>query len=288
DRKLVEAFSAANIPLFKLQCPALKSFLREYTGKHIHDESHYRKMIPDVYSAKRKLIFSILRDKYIFLMFDETTDSNGKYIINILGGLCNSVTRERAYLIKTVEIVKINSITISQEIINIMIELYDGDIVFENLRLILSDGAPYAVKAVKTLKLIFSNLKHVTCLAHMIHRICEKIRDISPISNHISSEIKRLLIKNRTNQTILKIVTRLSIPKLPVLTRWGTWLTFMNYLIDEYDNYKNFLNVLMVEKKTNSNIFDSFTDEKFILELAIIKKHSFLINSIEKLEREDI
>ncbi|KAG0431300.1 hypothetical protein DMUE_5575, partial [Dictyocoela muelleri] len=25
DRKLVEAFSAANIPLFKLQCPALKS-----------------------------------------------------------------------------------------------------------------------------------------------------------------------------------------------------------------------------------------------------------------------
>ncbi|KAG0441983.1 hypothetical protein DMUE_0639 [Dictyocoela muelleri] len=78
DRKLVKAFSAANIHIFKLHCAALKSFLREYTGKNIHDESHYRKMIPNVYSAKRKLIFSILKDKYIFLMFDETTNSNGK------------------------------------------------------------------------------------------------------------------------------------------------------------------------------------------------------------------
>ncbi|KAG0437748.1 hypothetical protein DMUE_3509 [Dictyocoela muelleri] len=114
-----------------------------------------------------------------------------------MGGLCSNKSRIRVYLVRTAELSKTNADKVSQEIIKFMAGLYNGEIMFDKLRLILSDGAPYAVKASKTLKLLFQNLKHVTCLAHMIHRLCEKVREISPISNLISSELKKILVKNR-------------------------------------------------------------------------------------------
>lgn len=46
----------------------------------------------------------------------------------------------------------------------------------------------------------------MTCLAHMLHRLCEKVREVSPISNFISSEIKRVLLK--TEKTELSLKTR--------------------------------------------------------------------------------
>jgi len=38
----------------------------------------------------------------------------------------------------------------------------------------LSDAAPYMTKAAQNLKPFYSNLVHVTCVPHGIHRIAEK------------------------------------------------------------------------------------------------------------------
>ncbi|KAG0435171.1 hypothetical protein DMUE_4844 [Dictyocoela muelleri] len=114
-----------------------------------------------------------------------------------MSGICGMSSREKYYLIRTFELSKTNSETICPEIINIMSEIYDGKIHFNRLRLILSECTSNALKASKALKVIFLNIKHVTCIAHLLHRLCEKVRDISPISNFISSQIKRALTKNR-------------------------------------------------------------------------------------------
>lgn len=205
--------------------------MRYYTGKTIYDESHYRKLLPNLSKKLYTSIFDLLRGKNIFLLFDETTDVNGRYILNIMGGICSEDMREETYLLRTVELIKTNNKTVSQEIIDLMSNLYNGTIDFTKLYLILSDAAPYAVKAVTTLKGIFLNLKHVTCLAHMLHRLCKKIRSLSPISNITSSNLKRILVKNKENQIIFKEITSLKLPDFPVITRWGTWLSFMIKLI---------------------------------------------------------
>ncbi|KAG0438998.1 hypothetical protein DMUE_2736 [Dictyocoela muelleri] len=145
---------------------------------------------------KRKKKYSLFSKTKIYILFDETTDANGKYILNIMSGLCNKNKREKTYLVRTVELSRTNNEIISQEIINLMSELYDGKIAFEKLCLLLSDGAPYAVKAARNMKIFFPNLKHVTCIAHMLLRVCEKLRDISLKSNFIITKMKRILVKN--------------------------------------------------------------------------------------------
>ncbi|KAG0440484.1 hypothetical protein DMUE_1712 [Dictyocoela muelleri] len=62
DEKIVEAFAAANIPLYKLQNPVLKGFLEKYTNMSILDESHYRKLILQVYDRKREKIFDLSKE----------------------------------------------------------------------------------------------------------------------------------------------------------------------------------------------------------------------------------
>lgn len=288
DRRLIEAFTAANIPLYKLQTPVFKKFLEDTTGMNIHDESYYRKMIVPLYAEKQKEIFERLKNQDIFLLFDETTDANGRYILNILGGFCDKKIKSLPYLLRSVELARTNSDTVSQEIIKLMIDLNGGNLDFTKLRLIVSDAAPYAVKAVKILKELFPNLKHVTCIAHLLHNLCEKLRDISPLSNYISSELKRMLVKNKKNQCVFKESTGLKLPKFPVLTRWGTWLVFMDEIVNNYDLYKNFIRRMVNENSIYEPLLNSFSDHNFILELEEIRKSVFLVDSITQLERIDL
>lgn len=101
---------------------------------------------------------------------------------------------------------------------------YQGNIDFTELCLVLSDAAPYAIKAVSTLKKIFPSLKRVTCLNQMAHSLCENLRCIAPNSNSIPSINKRLLIIHDENQMISNETFGLRILEFPILTRWGSWL----------------------------------------------------------------
>ncbi|KAG0440485.1 hypothetical protein DMUE_1713 [Dictyocoela muelleri] len=149
-----------------------------------------------------------------------------------------------------------------------MSEIYGGKIHFNRLRLILSDSASYALKAANALKVIFLNLKHVTCIAQLLHRLCEKVRDISPISNYISSQIKRALTKNRENQTIFRNIVEPKLPKFPILTRWETWISFLSEIAQKYDKYKSFLKELASKNNEYATILDSFEGSCFIQELS--------------------
>ncbi|KAF0761940.1 DUF659 domain-containing protein [Aphis craccivora] len=63
----------------------------------------------------------------------------------------------------------------------------------DKVLLILSDAAPYMTKAAHNLKLFYSNLVHVTCVAHGIHRIAEKIIDTFSDINDLINNGKKVL-----------------------------------------------------------------------------------------------
>lgn len=288
DEDLLRAFTAANIPLFRLEIPAFRNFLEKYTKKNIKSESCYRKhMLQNVYKSQRQLQFDILRDKKICLLFDETTDACGRYILNILIRECSRTMASQSYLVKSVELTNTNSININQEILSILNMLYKNDIIYSNLILLISDAAPYAVKVGKMLKLLFPKIKHVTCICHMLHRFVEKIRSLCPESNFVSSELKRLLLKNKSNQLLFTEHTNLSIPSFPVITRWGTWLSFMQFIVENYNKIKSFLNILS-EKVEINLLIERLEREKLFEELEMLKNHFFLISTISQLESSSL
>jgi len=63
----------------------------------------------------------------------------------------------------------------------------------QRLLLVLSDAAPYMIKAMKDLKIFYPKIIHVTCIVHGLHRVCEQIRIIFPLANRWVSIIKKVL-----------------------------------------------------------------------------------------------
>ncbi|KAG0437133.1 hypothetical protein DMUE_3871 [Dictyocoela muelleri] len=122
----------------------------------------------------------------------------------------------------------------------------------------------------------------------MLHRLCEKLREVSPISNFVGSQLKRVLVKNRENKYLFKNTYGLALPKFPVITRWGTWIYFMYDVAIKYDLYKSFLRDLVEKNNECLPIFESFINENFILELKEIKKEFFIVEGITNLEKQNL
>lgn len=289
DVALVKALSAANIPLIKLENEEIKNFFRIYTGIDVKSESWYRKILLEkIYEEDIQKRISKYLDKDIYIMFDETTDSTGRYILHLLFGACDGEKRDNPILVKTVELSKTNSLNIYREIINFLAEFYKGTIQYEKIRLLLSDAAPYAVKVGTMLKELIPNLKHITCICHLLHRLCEEVRKLCPRLNRLASELKRLLVKNKTNQNIYCEITSLKIPKFPVLTRWGSWIEFAYFINHNYECICRFFAELHKDDYQIADLFINDENQLLINELKFASKFIFLTKSITKLESNDL
>jgi hypothetical protein len=155
------------------------------------------------------------------MLFDETTDSRRRSILNILIGECFSLIRKNPFSIKVIELAKTNSEKINFKILNILNIIFNKDTnKFRQVNLLLSDAAPYAIKVSVLLKSLIPNLKHITCICHGIHNLCETIRNTCFRTDKIISFMKRILIKNRQNKEKYKNYVLEKNSEFPILTRW--------------------------------------------------------------------
>jgi hypothetical protein len=154
--------------------------------------------------------------------------------------------------------------------------------------MIISDQAPYAVKVGKLLKEIIPGLKHVTCICHMLHRLCEEIRGRCGKLNFVVSELKRLLVKNRHNQQIYDIETGLNLPKFPIITRWGMWIKFVCYIAENFNVIKLFAKAISNSETCLYDFLNLFNDNILIEEIKLVKKYKFIVDTITILESENL
>ncbi|PSN38394.1 hypothetical protein C0J52_18748 [Blattella germanica] len=81
------------------------------------------------------------------------------------------------------ELQKANASTVMQSIMDFFQKLWPSGTEFEKVLLVVTDQAPYMLSAIKQLKPLFPKLKHGTCLAHALHRVCESILNEYNIAN---------------------------------------------------------------------------------------------------------
>ncbi len=65
----------------------------------------------------------------------------------------------------------------------------------DTILLMVTDVAAYMIKAVNHLKIFYPNLKHITCLAHGLHRIAEEVRNHFVEVNKLISSMKKVFLK---------------------------------------------------------------------------------------------
>lgn len=185
------ALICADIPFFKLTNSVFNEFLSNYTNRKILDESTLRKNYLEIcYQNTLKKLVEHMRHEYVYLVVDETTDVRGNYVANLLIGKLSSHEAGYPFLLASKILEKTNHDTICR-FINNSLKMFPNDSGIENrVLLLLTDAASYMLKAGKTLKTFYKNLIHVTCIAHALNRIAEKVRDLYPELNSLINQGK--------------------------------------------------------------------------------------------------
>ena len=78
------------------------------------------------------------------------------------------------------ELNETNNQTVTQAINNSMIKLYDRQMDYSKLRVLISDSASYMFSAGSNLKPVFTEMLRLTCAAHGVQRIAEQVRANHP------------------------------------------------------------------------------------------------------------
>ena len=103
----VEALASANVPLIKSDHPRIREFLNKHVknGGSIPGYNQLQDAyMPDVYKCERQKLTELLKDKKLAVIFDEMSDDEGRFVLNILFAPLevDNQTRVIAYLADSV------------------------------------------------------------------------------------------------------------------------------------------------------------------------------------------
>lgn len=100
NKDLCLALAAANINWYKMQILQFRTCLKKYTKKHIPDESALSKNYLGLcYDKTLSEIKNIIGENNIWIVVDVTTDTNGRYVANLLIGILKSNTLIHSFLL---------------------------------------------------------------------------------------------------------------------------------------------------------------------------------------------
>src|SRR5207253_1571485 len=133
-----------------------------------------------------------------------TTDLLGNTVCNSLVGILNGAP-SKAILISSEVLKSTKAKYIKEAMINGLKKLWPNGISYEAVCLVLTDAAPNMKKAMELAKSEFTNLKHVTCLAHAMNRVCERIRTNNFLADSFISKMKKLLTNSPKRKRIFRV-----------------------------------------------------------------------------------
>ena len=143
-----------------------------------------------------------------------------KQRIKIFAVLVGDVMSPRnPYLLIILEGGRVDSGFVSSAIFKELYKIFADEV---HLKLIVSDGAAYCLKAGRNLRDLYDShyILHIRCVAHICHLAFEKVGVKYPDVNSAISSLKQALAKCSAKRRSFP----LSMPPSPVITRWGTWI----------------------------------------------------------------
>lgn len=218
------AFTAADIPLYKLENPALRKFLEMYlkTSDPIpHDSTLRKRYLAIAYNNTMKMIQESVAGKKVWISIDETVDVVGRQVASVIVGTLLIEGPGKQFLLTTEVLEKTNHSTIAR-LFTESLKLLGPDFNPDNILLFLSDGVAYMLKAGRTLTSLYPKMIHVTCLAHGLHRVAETVRSLYQDVDSLISNGKKIFRKCPSRVVDFhREAPGIPLPPRPIPTRWG-------------------------------------------------------------------
>lgn len=150
------------------------------------------------------------------------------------------LARHLLNVVKTDETV--NSAYICRAITCSLLILWLQGIVYKRVLLLVSDQAQYKHKAGRDLRsALYSNMRHVTCLAHALHSLSELARKRCPVLDRFVSVFKKFSARSARRRRELREHLSVTMPSFPVPTRWGTWTIFCEFISGNIEELRWYL-----------------------------------------------
>lgn len=88
DRKLLDSFISADIPLHKLSHPKIRKLLQSDKNRIKHPNT-YRRLLHSLAESKIEDVKKIVGKNDVFFIIDETPDCRARNVVNVLVGVLN-------------------------------------------------------------------------------------------------------------------------------------------------------------------------------------------------------
>lgn len=250
---------------------------------------HSEKIIYLIYTTIIN-IRNYISNQKIWISIDETTDVKGRFIANVTIGTLSSDNPGKTFLLTSEVLDKANHQTICKLFDNSLFLLWPEGLRRDDVLLFITDAAPYMVKAARSLDIFYTNMIHLTCLAHGLHRIAEEIRKHFPKVDNLISNGKKFFLKASSRVLFFKTeLPYIPLPPQPVITRWGTWLEAAIYYSDHFQDFSRVVNMFDKNEAVSIEITQNLIqDPNLTSDLAYIKSNfNFLPSSITLLEKKN-
>ena len=290
---LAQLCAKANIPFNKVNEPEFKRFIEKYTNFKCPDQSRLRAdYLKGIYEQTIEDIKKELKDDYIWLSVDETTDVMGRHITNVCVGPLNANKPNKSYLLNTEFVERANSTQILICITTALSILWPEGIKYGKLLLFLTDAASYMKLTAQKLMENYPKVIHITCLCHGLNNVCDFIANSYPDINKLICGGKAIFRKcDQRKQQFKDLCVGIPLPPIPVRTRWSSWLKAANYYNEYFDYFKD--SVLKMDSKGSQSLKElqillkSETNIKNDLSF-ISEKYMRITETINELESDDI
>ena len=279
-QNVTSAFLAADIPLHKLEHPAIKDLFK--TMGHAPPTVYAcRKQVSAIFEKEKKQIIDAVSEKKVFLIIDEANVGGTKYF-NVLVG--DYEKPDKTWLWDCVPLdCNLDNGKVCQLVDDAIREL---SIQRSNFLLLISDAARYMTLAGSVLKSLNPNLFHVTCAAHLLHNCAMKIQSFFKEIYSVIATMKALTIKNKDRRNQFAEIG-LSIPH-PVITRWGTWLTAAVWYSHNFPKVKEIIDSMEGEGLLLTRAKSAINNPEVTNQLCEIMNYSCLIDMTNRFESSQI
>lgn len=286
---LTQALIQSGIGLNIVDLKPFKDFFETQCGRQFPARTTLRKnYLQKVYEDNMQQIKNAIKNECLYFVIDESRDLYNRSLVSILVGILNG-RESKPMLYHTSELKEpANNKNISAIFMKSLNILFDGTPVYENVWLVVSDQATYMRVCFENLKKIglFPNLHHITCLAHCIHRVSEKIRTQNKEVDKFISNMKLLLKPMKLQQNFKS--TGLPLPPKVCLTRWSTWLNAVFFYINNFDKVKKFLKSVKNSNTYIAKIRNTININGFEQKLLYLDRYNWIPEIIKKLQNTQL
>ena len=262
--------------LAKLNHPAIQKLFRDL-GQSVSSETRCHLKVKELCETNDQKLAKDLSEKPLVFVIDET-ELRGKNFLHIL---CGRLDKQVCFFL--VKRCVINGSANSQKIIHELDDVTkEFKVMKEDVNLLISDAASYMCRAGNVLKKIYSNLQHVTCLAHLMHNCALKVKSFCKEVDDLIAAVKASVVKNKSRASDFDVYGR---PPQPIVTGWGSWLDAANYYAEKLPQVQEIFNSWSGEGVIMPKAKNIVNEQKLTSQLTEISQcYNGLRNLILKIE----